>query len=288
MKMPMYVIFGYEGVLGQAFLRKLGAIVPSYKLFLFGHGHVDVSNRSQVREILQYLKPTVILNCAGVSELEVCERAAAGAMTVNAIGAKVVAEEGDEIGAKVVSFSSCHVFGGNRMSPYTERCKPSPINVLGKTRAEGEKYVCGGNPGHLVIRPGWVFDSGPGGVISDWLEQLDRGLSVSVRPDRHVSPVFIPDLVDTTLDLLDYDAKGIFHVANSDAAVLDNVAQTVCELARTKRAIVTSNRESQFLAPFPAYSVLSCRKCESVTHVQIRPWLSALKQCMFEMKRYKP
>jgi dTDP-4-dehydrorhamnose reductase len=288
MKMPMYVIFGYEGVLGQAFLRKLGSVVSPYKIFLLGHGHVDVSNRSQVREVLQYLKPTVVLNCAGVSELEVCERAAAGAMTINAIGSKVVAEEGNEIGAKVVSFSSFHVFGGNRLSPYTERCKPSPINVLGKTKAEGERYACGGNGDHLVIRPGWLFDSGPGGVMSDWLEQMDRGVSVSVRPNRHVSPVFLPDLVDTTLDLLDWDAKGIFHVANSDAAVLENVAQTVCELVRTERDAVTSSRESQFLAPFPEYSVLSCKKCESVTRVQLRPWMSALKQCLFEMKRYKP
>jgi dTDP-4-dehydrorhamnose reductase len=290
-KMPLYVVFGYKGILGNAFFKKLSNLVPSYRIFAFGHEQVNVADRDQVKEVLEYIRPTIVFNCSGVSSLENCEKAPNGAATVNVIGSKVVGETCASIGAKMVWFSSAHVFGGGRRIPYSERCNPQPSNSLGRTKAEGERVALASSENNLIIRPGWVFDSGPG-LITQWLDQLDRGMVVSIRPNRTGSAIFLSDLVDTTMDLLSVEAKGIYHVANSGIATFEDMVHMVSTgsvkaKAKAKKAN-TNQVASSMLAPFPDYSVLSCKKCESLIKKKMRPWQMAMKQCLFQMKRYKP
>jgi len=289
MVVPLYVIFGYQGLLGKAFYQRVSGTIPDYRIFCFDHSHVDISNREHVREVLSFIEPTTVINCAGVSDPSICEVAKSGAFEVNAVGPKILAEECKRIGAKLVHFSSCHVFWGDRVRPYNELNKAMPINSLGKSKLEGERGIRTTLKNHLIIRPGWLFDSESPNFLTEWIERSQKGLSIDVPDDVYGSPTYVADVIQSVLDLLECDAKGIFHVANSDAASWKGFAEAVCGLMMA-RPIVTafSGKRLISMPPGPRYSVLSCRKLQSVVGKAVRSWDVALKQCLFQIGRYRP
>ena len=286
---PLYVIFGYEGLLGKAFYFRICGTIPDYRMFCFEHSHVDISNRSQVREVLSYVEPTVVVNCAGLSDPAACEASKSGAFEANAVGPKILAEECRRIQAKLVHFSSFHVFRGDKHKPYGERDRPMPINSLGKSKLEGERAIRATHKDHLIIRPGWLFDSQGCNFVPEWTERIDKGLSIVVQDDVHGSPSYVPDVVQYVLELVNRDAKGVFHVANGGTATWQGLAETVCGLMRKRPMVVAvSGKSLMGMPPVPAYSVLSCAKLQSATGIATRPWTDSLKQCLFQAGRYKP
>ena len=289
MKDPIYVLFGCKGLIGTGIFVKLCETIPDFRIFSFEHAHIDVSNKQQVKEILDFIQPTVVINAAGVSNPELCQQAVSGAFETNAVAPKYLAELCSEIKAKLVHFSSHAVFDGSRFAPYSERCRPNPINELGKSKANGEHEIRKVWSDHLIIRPGWAFSADGPNIVPEWIDRMDKGLSITVPANIHGSPIFVPDLADAVLDLIDRDAKGTFHIANSNAATWESFAEAVIILTKGKAQVRPMSPLVQSkLPPMPRYSVLSCKKYAALTGVELRPWPSALKQCLFQMERYKP
>lgn len=287
---PVYMVLGVGGLVGDAFYTRLYERTTEYRIFGFDHSRADISNRDHIGPLVSFIKPSVVINCAAVNDPEMCEEAKEGAYRVNAVGAQILAEECSKHGAKLVHVSACSVFDGKRASPYTERCKPEPLNIHGKSKYEGEKAIAKAIGDHLIIRPGWCFNFEGDNPITDWVARAERGLNIPVLSDCQGSPTYVPDLVDATLELIAKDAKGVFHVANSNAATWMSFAEAVVGLAKMNGNIVTTSEkfQSMFKAPIPRYTVMSTRKYSVTTGKEIRGWMEALKQCLFQMHRYKP
>jgi dTDP-4-dehydrorhamnose reductase len=119
---------------------------------------------------------------------------------------------------QLVTFSSDLVFDGHGQRPYLESDPIGPLNVYGRTKAEAERRVLALAPAALVIRTSAFF--GPwdrANFVTRVLEALSRGATVRAASDAIVSPTYVPDLVDRTLDLLIDGAAGVWHVANQGA-----------------------------------------------------------------------
>lgn len=284
-----YVIFGYKGLIGAEIFYRVCERVPDHRIFAFDHDHADISNKQHIKDILGFIRPSVVINCAGLSHPILCEQAVAGAYEVNTIGPKVLAEQCRSINAKLVHFSSYAVFDGNRFQPYSERCQPSPINVLGKSKLEGEKAVHETFDNYMIIRPGWCFSFEGDNFVKDWLMRIDRGKNIQVPPNRHGSPTYVPDLATFVVELVEKDAKGVFHICNSEATTWDGLANTVIELVKAKsRMEITDGHILEGMVKMPTYSVLSTKKANLFLKKELRPWPSALKECLFSMERFKP
>ena len=289
MKTPVYLLFGYKGLIGSEMFTKLAESMPDYRIFAFDHAHIDISNKKQIKEIVNFIKPSIVINCAGISDPEICENAQAGAYEINAVAPKILAQACSAIKAKLVHFSSCMVFKGDRFKPYSEKCKPNPINIIGKSKLSGEQAIKDILEDHLIIRPGWAFSYESPNFLLDWINTIDRRGQIHVPPNIHGSPVFVPDLINSTMELVDRDARGVFHIANSQAATWEGLGDTVLGLTKTSHSLyVMEDLLMSSLPPVPKYSVLSCKKYKSYTQMELRSWPSALKQCLFQMERYRP
>lgn len=289
MRNPVCAIFGVGGLIGKYFHDRVCETLPDYRVFSFDHSHVDASNRQDVKEIIGYVNPTIVINCVGVSDPVVCEQARSGAIESNALAAQVIAEQCKRVGAKMVHFSTCAVFSGDRFKPYSERCKPNPVNYYGKSKLVGEREIQSVLKDYLIIRPGWIFHSDQPNFLINWIAQIDRKLNIVVPPDVHGSPVFLPDLVDATRELIDRGASGVFHIANSQASTWESLAEAVIELTHGASIITRTNAVNDNTnIKMPQYTVLSTKKLKSATRLDMRPWPNALKQCLFQLERYKP
>src|SRR5262249_23296421 len=150
----------------------------------------------------------------------------------NATGPGVLAGLCAERNTALVTFSSDLVFDGRKGAPYVEHDGIHPLNVYGTSKAEGEKQVLRRFPAALVVRTSAFF--GPWDAynfLTGLLRSLAANQPFAAADDVVISPTYVPDLVQATLDLLIDAERGIWHLANGGAMSWAALAQHVAELA---------------------------------------------------------
>jgi dTDP-4-dehydrorhamnose reductase len=77
--------------------------------------------------------------------------------------------------------------------------------------------------------------------------------------DIIISPTYIPDLVNTTLDLLEDNESGIWHLSNQEEISFFHFAKKALDVAgiSDKNINAISSAEFNYAAERPQYSVLS-------------------------------
>jgi dTDP-4-dehydrorhamnose reductase len=83
-----------------------------------------------------------------------------------------------------------------------------------------------------------------------------------VGDDTRISPTYVPDLVNASLDLLIDREHGIWHLANVGDVSWFEFAERLALGAGlpTERIIPCTSSELRFRAPRPAYTVLSSER----------------------------
>ena len=177
----------------------------------------DVTDADAIRAVLALHRPWAVVNCAGWVRVDDAEDERDGCWAANVDGAAALARGCAERDIAFATFSSDLVFDGTAGRAYVESDAPSPLGTYGRSKAAAEAAVHAAHPGALVVRTAAFF-----GVDDDWnfvtgaLRAIARDEPV-VAGDEVVSPTFVPDLVDATLDLLCDGAAGLWHLANAGA-----------------------------------------------------------------------
>ena len=132
----------------------------------------------------------------------------------------------------MVTFSSDLVFDGRLGRPYVETDVPCPASVYGASKAEAERQVLEIYPDALIARTSAFF--GPWdqyNFVYHTLCALAAGREVSAAADIVISPTYVPDLVNASLDLLIDGETGIWHLANRGAVSWGELARLVAARA---------------------------------------------------------
>jgi dTDP-4-dehydrorhamnose reductase len=130
----------------------------------------------------------------------------------------VLAARCAERGLPLVMISSAAVFGLPDGRAHGENETPAPLDEAGCLARDRERSVVDAHPDALVIRTGPLF----GGPVSG-TQPFARSLRSSAigAPDAIVSPTYVVDAIDATLDLLIDGEHGVWHLANRGEMPLD-------------------------------------------------------------------
>jgi dTDP-4-dehydrorhamnose reductase len=161
------------------------------------------------------------------------EREAERCMRENTHGPTVLALACIRHALRFVTFSSDLVFDGAKDAPYVESDPVAPLNVYGRSKAEAEQRVLDADPQALVIRTSAFF--GPWDAhnfVTQALNAVDAGTPFAAANDTLVTPTYVPDLVNATLDLMIDRECGIWHLTNGDAVTWAELATRACAAAR--------------------------------------------------------
>ena len=224
------LITGARGTLGKAFARICQVRGIPYRTVT--RQEMDIADPESVRAALELHEPWGVINCAGYVRVDEAEHDADRCFRENVAGPEVLALLTAEKGIQLLSFSSDLVFNGEENVPYLEHVEPKPLNEYGRSKAEAEKRILSRNPDALVVRTSSFF--GPWdehNFITGVLRSLRMGESVEVASDLVVSPTYVPDLVNASLDLLVDGERGIVHLTNRGALTWAELAARAVELA---------------------------------------------------------
>lgn len=219
---------GAKGQLGQAILHEikkqnaLTVVVTTDK-------DVDITDMAEVSRFVITNHPSVIINCAGITDMESCELDKVMAYKVNALGARNMAAAARMVDAKIIYISTDDVFSGECSDELTEFDMTVPNSVYGKSKLAGEMMVRELNPKHLVIRSSWSYGEGKN-FLTDLLAKVDAGEVVEVACDQVSTPTSMNALAQGILALMRGNEYGVYHVSCEGSCTRYEFAKKILEL----------------------------------------------------------
>lgn len=270
------LVTGWDGLLGSELVPRLRD--ASHTVSGFGVGDGDVSDPAFVRERCRETEPEVVVHLAAMTAVDRCEDEPDTAFRVNAEGSRVVAQEAERVGARVLALSTDYVFDGERRSPYTEKDPTAPLSVYGRSKQAGEEAVREVCTHWAVVRSAWLYGPGGPNFIETILGLLAERDTVNVVDDQTGSPTSAAALAGGLTELVSRGAEGLYHLVNRGEATWCGLAREAVRLSggNPERIRPVTTAEFQRPAPRPRYSVLDTHRVAERHDVTLAPWQEAL------------
>ncbi len=277
--MKRILVIGAKGMLGRDLVEVLSGH-PDREVVGWDIDEIDIREEQETIARIASGRPEAVINLAAYTDVDGCEQDEGKAFAINAEGMKHVALGALKCGAKVIYLSTDYVFDGKRGRPYLEDDPPHPINAYGRSKLRGEQYVQDLVKDALIVRTQWLYGRHGKNFIASILRLAREKGALSIVNDQVGSPTYTVDLSKAIAALMGHDARGIYHVANSDLCSWYAFGLEILKLSGMTHVGVTpiSTKESDRPAARPAYSVLNTEKLKRETGWVMRPWLEALEE----------
>jgi dTDP-4-dehydrorhamnose reductase len=189
----------------------------------------DLTEPSAARELLRRIQPRWVVNCAGFTNVDECERDPEQARLLNVELPRMLAAACADAKVGLVHVSTDSVFDGKRGN-YSEDDAPGPLNVYAQTKLDGERAVFGALPEALVFRTNFIGVSQSGRTgLADWLAStLESGDRVQGFTDVTFAPLLANELGRIILAATESRLQGLFHAAARDSCTKYDFACRLC------------------------------------------------------------
>jgi dTDP-4-dehydrorhamnose reductase len=267
------LISGAEGSLGEYLSEYLGI---SHDVLPFGKSKLNITVKSKCIEIINEIKPDIVINCAAVTNLDYCERDEGSAYTVNTIGALNLAYSCNQLDIPIVHLSCSSVYDGSKSSSYYETDNCTPVNVYGKTKLAGENLIRTICRKFFIIRTSWIF-GGKNCFVRNMLEHKDS--PIYTTSSEISCPTYIRDLCEAIERIMTSNIYGVYNCVNSGAATKSLLIKTILEYGNIKKDVVEvpdtyiSNRAIR-----PKSTILNTSLIKNCFDIEMRSWQTALKE----------
>jgi len=279
-----FLITGAGGQLGREWMERLKK--SPHEAAGFGSDTLDVTNRKSVAQVLDNEHPDVVINCAAYTAVDDAEDNEETAFRVNRDGAANVADACKSRGIMLVHYSTDYVFEGTEQDKqkfpdgYPEDHPANPQNVYGASKRAGEEEIrrIGGN--WLILRVSWLCGAYGNNFIKTMLRFSKEKNELKVVNDQTGSPTFCSDVVDKTIELVDLDQKGYFHISSAGAITWYELTEEILkQTERSERVTLRPVSSAQFAskASRPSFSLLNCSKLKEAGLEQLN-WKDGLRE----------
>lgn len=279
----MKILFtGITGLLGNYFLEKRRekySIVGTYsnnKVDYKGVGLIklDVRDKKKVLELINKIRPQVVVHAASIGNVDYCETHPQEAFEVNVEGTRNVLEGCESIGAKIIFISSNAVYDGGH-APYDEKSPTNPLDVYGKTKSEAEKIVMASGVTYLIIRLMTMYGWQPTGARinpATWvIEQLENNKQIKVVNDIYNNHLFAGVAADFIWKAIISKKKNeIYNLAGRDCISRYEFALKVAEIFDLPSSLISPVKSSFFksIAPRPKNTCFNTSKINNLLKIE--------------------
>jgi dTDP-4-dehydrorhamnose reductase len=257
-------VFGAFGQLGVELCAELQR--RDYHVSAFERARLDVTDGDKVERAIAEVDPFAVFNAAAYNMVDVAEREPRAAFEANALAVRNLALACRQSDARLVHFSTDYVFDGTLGRPYAESDAVHPLGAYAVSKLAGELYAQAYLDRPLVIRTSGVFGTGalntPRGNFPETMLRLAQGgKPLRVVEDHVASPAFAPALASRSIDLLERDLAGVFHIGGGEPISWFDYAKLIFATAGLRVEVQPTNeREYRTAARRPKYSALENAK----------------------------
>ncbi len=236
------LILGASGMLGSDLAKEFSDCLG---LVTWDKQEIDVTNQAEVATKIKELKPKVIINATGYTDVAGAEINQQAADNLNDRAVGYITEAASKAKALLVHFSTEYVFDGLTDGVgYEESAAPNPLNYYGQSKLKGEKHILNYELGWLV-RTSWLYGKNPQlgkprglNFIETILQKAASGQPVEVVNDQYGKPTYTVDLAKAVRKLLSNSYQpGIYHLVNEQSVSWYELAREIGRLKGLKNSL---------------------------------------------------
>jgi dTDP-4-dehydrorhamnose reductase len=289
-------LIGSTGQLGRELAR---ALAPRCELVALDYPVIDLADERSIRQALKDRgRFQVLINAAAYTAVDRAESETALAMSINAHGPRILAEEAADRRAVFVHYSTDYVFDGAKGKPYVETDKPNPLSVYGESKLLGEQAVEQIGGSFLILRTAWVYSLRGDSFVHKVLLWAKEQRKMRIVADQISNPTWVRSLAEATARILHENTDdiskymnertGLYHLAGDGFTSRFEWAKEILKLdPRAASHIMqelcpSSTAEFSTPAKRPLFSALDCHKFENNFGYRLPPWKDALLLAMQE------
>lgn len=154
--MKRVLVTGAGGFVGA---RILDMWRGKFALCAFPSDTLRTADENAVLRFILKEHPDVIVHTAALSNTQYCQQEPEDSFRANVLLPEWVAKGAEEVGAKLLSFSSDQVYAGvTQRGALAETLPLSPSNVYGQHKLEAEARVLARCPDAVALRLPWMYD----------------------------------------------------------------------------------------------------------------------------------
>ena len=179
----------------------------------------DLLEAGTCSRLMASVQPDAIIHTAANADIDACESDPEGAHLLNAEFPGLLSELCAKRDVHLIHISTDAVFDGTKNSTYLEDDNPNPLSIYARTKLDGENAVLSANSNAVVARVnffGWSL-SGIRSLAEFFYSNLSAGQSVNGFTDVWFCTMFVGDLADTLVSMLEKGLSGLYHVVGPEA-----------------------------------------------------------------------
>ncbi len=299
--MQKILITGSNGLLGQKLVLHFTKD-KKYQVVGFSRGenrlpkipnytylNIDIAELETLQKQIQKIEPDIIINCAAMTNVDVCEENKTECDIVNVQAVKTLAEYCKTSNCKLLHLSTDFIFDGKK-GFYSEDDLPNPINYYGLSKLKSEKILTKNLDNFVIIRTILVYgttqNTNRGHIVSWVIDNLKQNKPIRVVSDQLRMPTMVNDLV-TAIDLsLKKDAKGIFHISSNELFSILDIAKIVAKEFKLNTALIQpiSTEELTQKANRPLKTGFNLDKAKKVLDFTSKSFIQQIKEYKANLK----
>jgi dTDP-4-dehydrorhamnose reductase len=174
---------------------------------------LDIEDDDAVALALDAHRPSAVVNCAAMANVNRCDAEPERAWQLNAEAPGRVAAACARRGMRFVHLSTDYVLTGPDTAGVRldESARPDPRSTYGRSKRGGELAALA--HGALVLRVQWIYGATGRGFFASALARMRAGEPVSLVTDQVGTPTEVGWLAERIRDAARGGPTGVFHLA---------------------------------------------------------------------------
>ncbi len=258
------LISGGNGNIGSYLTTSLK---DEHEVYSFSKSDFDVTNKSEIHDIIHKINPDIILHAAAITDVDYCESNESLAYSTNTLGTLNIASISYKFNIPLVYISTNYVYGDYKSSPYIETDICDPINIYGKTKLEGENLIRTLLNNFFIIRISWIIDADK----CSMLKMLDNSSPVILCSLEKTNVTSIKDLSHFINIIIKTDNYGIYNLSSKDYSSKYDIVHLLLENKKLNKNIL--KLPEKFLintATRPIFSAINSDKAKDTFSISLR------------------
>lgn len=271
------LITGSSGQLANAFIdyfkgNDISFSAPDEK-------DLDITSFEKIESVIDKENPDILINCAAYNQVDKAEEETQIAYKVNSSAVDSLSKICRQRDIFLIHYSSDYVFNGQKYDLYNEKDIPRPLNVYGKSKLEGEKYIINNSSNFLIFRLSWAFGKGKQNFLYKLYNWAKDKSVIKISADEVSVPTYTEDIVETTMKSLKKDVVGLYHLSNSGYCSRYELARYFLKKINMDNIIIpVCQEEFETKAKRPLFSAMSNKKLSSDLAINIPSWENAVER----------
>ena len=258
---------------------------------------------ADIMSILDGLKPSIIINAAAWTAVDLAEEKKEEAFKSNAEAPGTLARWAVKNHAHLIHFSTDYVFDGSLHTPRAEDAPTDPLQVYGRSKLLGEHHILSAMPDGIILRTSWVFSEHGTNFLKTMLRLGKDREELNVVRDQIGAPTAAFTLADVSLRFasmllpsndpnVQKSMGGIYHVASRGET---NWYEFACEIFKEAQKLefplkiktIKPILSSQYPTPAqrPMNSRLDLTKVEKTLGISLPDWRECMIQVLLDLRK---